>query len=196
LLYSREINLRRRFEEVIQELERVRDDLQFHQDVAWRVETEGPDSKAEDRIGLTTCATRCGNSLRRQSNELTAVAESFEEIVLQLINNAIPPQQLAEAMRKNIVRPLLTITEAPMDMADRSVSEFRVAATSGSAASSLVAASVRDVSSVIGQLRGILGNVRDMAEFHEALRDLKDILEEQQRILNETKKEQINNLGF
>ena len=196
LLYSREINLRRRFEEVIQELDRVQDDLQFHLDVARRIETEGADSKSEDRIGLTTCATRCGNSLRRQSNELTAIASSFEEIVSQLINNAIPPQQLAEAMRRDIVQPLLTITEEPMGMADRSVSEFRVAATSGKAASELVAASIRDVSSVITQLRVILENVRDMAEFHEALRDLKDILEEQQRILNETKKEQINNLGF
>jgi len=196
LLYSREINLRRRFEEVIQELERVRDDLQFHEDVAKRVEGDGANSQSEDRIGLTTCATRCGNSLRRQSNELTAVAESFEEIVAQLINNAIPPQQLAEAMRTDIVRPLLAVTEEPMNMADRSVSEFRVAATSGRAASQLVAVSIRDVSSVIAELRGILENVRDMAEFHEALRDLKDILEEQQRILNETKQEQINNLGF
>ena len=196
LLYSREINLRRRFEEVIQELERVRKDLQFHEDVARRVEVDGANSQSEDLIGLTTCATRCGNSLRRQSNELTAVAESFEEIVAQLINNAIPPQQLADAMRSNIVRPLLAVTEEPMDMADRSVSEFRVAATSGKAASQLVAVSIRDVSSVISELRGILENVRDMAEFHEALRDLKDILEEQLRILNETKREQINNLGF
>ncbi|MEO2017462.1 MAG: hypothetical protein ABGZ53_24175 [Fuerstiella sp.] len=196
LLYSREINLRRRFEEVIQELQRVRDDLQFHEDVARRVEGDGANSKSEDRIGLTTCATRCGNSLRRQSNELTAVAESFEEIVAQLINNAIPPPQLAEAMRSDIVRPLLAVTEEPMNMADRSVSEFRVAATSGKAASKLVAVSIRDVSFVIAELRGILEKVRDMAEFHEALRDLKDILEEQQRILNETKREQINNLGF
>jgi hypothetical protein len=196
LLYSREINLRRRFEEVIQELNSVKDDLQFHQDVARRVDTDGVDSKSEDRIGLTTCATRCGNSLRRQNNELTAIAESFEEIVLQLINNAIPPQQLAEAMRTDIVRPLSVITEEPMDVADRSVSEFRVAATSGQVVSELVAASIRDVSSVISQLRAILENVRDMAEFHEALRDLKDILEEQQRILNETKREQIKNLGF
>ncbi len=196
LLYSREINLRRRFEEVIQELQRVKEDLQFHEDVARRVEDDGANSKSEDRIGLTTCATRCGNRLRRQSNELTAVAESFEEIVAQLINNAIPPQQLAEAMRTDIVRPLLAVTEEPMNMADRSVSEFRVAATSGKAASQLVAGSIRDVSSVIAELRGILESVRDMAEFHEALRDLKDILEEQQRILNETKREQNNDLGF
>ncbi|MCP4858710.1 MAG: hypothetical protein GY903_29895 [Fuerstiella sp.] len=196
LLYSREINLRRRFEEVVQELQRVKDDLQFHEDVARRVEGDGANSESEDRIGLTTCATRCGNSLRRQSNELTAVAESFEEIVAQLINNAIPPQQLAEAMRTSIVQPLLAVTGEPMDTADRAVSEFRVAATSGKAASELVAVSIREVSFVIAELRGILENVRDMAEFHEALRDLKDILEEQQRILNETKREQINNLGF
>ena len=190
--------LRRRFEEVIENLEAVRDDLTFHQEVARRIESAAApeDVRPEDRTGLSNCATQSGDVLRRQNNELQAIVESFDEIVEELINNAIPPQQLAETMRTMIVLPMMKVTTGLMVTADRSVSRFRVAATSGKAASELVAEADRDVTNVIAELKVILESVRDMAEFHEALSDLKSILEEQQRVLEETKRAQIRNLGI
>ena len=52
----------------------------------------------------------------------------------------------------------------------------------------LIAQSESQLSAVITALRGILDNVRDLAEFHEALRDLKQLSEEQQRLMEETKR--------
>jgi len=197
LLYTRELTLRRRFEEVIQQLEQVRDDLVFHRDVASRIESAGlENASSEDRIGLTTCATRSGNTIRRQSNEVLSIVEGFEEIVQQLINNSIPPQQLAETMRQEIVVPMREATSGIMVTADRSVSRFRVAASSGKPALEAVTESEADVVVVIAELKRILESVRDMAEFHEALSDLKKILEEQQRILEETKRQQKRILGL
>ncbi len=188
LLYTRELNLRRRFEDVIQQLEQVREDLQFHQDVAKRIEA-APDGQAssEDRIGLTTAATRSGNNLRRQNNEVESIVESFEEIRQQLINNAIPPQQLAEDMKTGIIEPLQAITKGLMVDADRSVSRFRVAATSGKPASELAAQSVMDVSIVITELKQVLEKVRDMAEFHEIYQEGKYILEDLLKNWEETR---------
>lgn len=207
LLYSRELALRRRFEEVIQQMEQVRDDLTFHQEVAERVQAAEADdeAKSEDKIGLTTCATRSGNVLRRQANEMQSIVESFEDIVQELINNSIPPQSLAESMRVQIVAPMQNLmreaqgqgdTAGVMLVADRALSRFRVAAASGSATPELVAECQNSVMNVVAELRKILESVRDMAEFHEALSDLKNILEEQQRILEETKRQQIRNLGL
>jgi len=187
LLYTREIGLRGRFEEVIAQLEEVRNDLQFHQDVAARVDTAGTVAALQDRASLTTCATRSGNNLRRQTNELTSITEGFEEIVQQLINNAIPPQQLAETMRSDIVNPLKTIAGEMMTTADKAVSAFRVAALDGRESEALVAASTEQVSAVIAALNQILDSVRDMAEFHEALRDLKAIYDNQIQIQEGTK---------
>lgn len=207
LLYSRELALRRRFEEVIQQMEQVRDDLTFHQEVAERVQAAEADgeAKSEDKIGLTTCATRSGNVLRRQANEMQSIVESFEDIVQELINNSIPPQSLAESMRVQIVAPMQNLmreaqgqgdTAGVMLVADRALSRFRVAAASGSATPELVTECQNSVTNVVAELRKILESVRDMAEFHEALSDLKNILEEQQRILEETKRQQIRNLGL
>lgn len=197
VLYSREVNLRRQFEEVIQKLEQVRDDLQFHQAVADRIEAAAESSvTSEDRVGLSECARRSGDTLRRQNNDLKSIVASFDEIVEQLINNSIPPQQLAENMRSNIVVPMTAASETLVVKADRSISAFRVAASSGKTASKLLSTSVTDISAVIAELRRILENVRDMAEFHEVLGDLNDILEEQQRIQKETNVQQIKNLGL
>lgn len=194
LLYTREIALRGRFEEIIRQLEEVETDLQFHQDVAGRVDQQGAASAPEDRASLNTCASRSGNSLRRQTNELNAVIEGFEEVVKQLINNAIPPQQLAENMRLTIVDPLKAASGEMMTSADRAVSAFRVAAQDGQQVEELVRLSQNEVGSVIVSLKLILENVRDMAEFHEALRDLKAILDEQQKNLEQTRKLQKNQL--
>lgn len=187
LLYTREITLRRRLEEVISQLEQVRDDLQFHQEIARRADAGGDAVRAEDRVGLTTCAVRSANSLRRQTNELKSVAEGFEEIVQQLINNSIPPQQLAQNMRDQILSPILKVAGQPLNDADRALAEFSVAARSEQPTEQLIVESEKRVFSVIVDLKTILESVRDLAEFHEALRDLKAILEDQQRLTDEIK---------
>ncbi|APZ96774.1 hypothetical protein [Fuerstiella marisgermanici] len=188
LLYTRELNLRRRFEDVIQQLQLVREDLEFHKDVAVRVEAAGDaEANSEDRIGLTTAATRSGNNLRRQNNEMESIVEAFDEIGQQLVNNAIPPQQLAQDMKTDIIDPLQKITKTLMMDADRSVSRFRVAVTSGKPASQLADQSVKDVSNVIAELKLILEKVRDMAEFHEIYQEGKYILEDLLKNWEETR---------
>lgn len=193
LLYAREIALRSRFEEVIAQLEEISSDLQIHEQVADRIQ-EGNSTTAEDRASLNTCATRSGNNWRRQTNELSAIVEGFEEIVRQLVNNAVPPQQLAENMRTSIVDPLKSITTDSMSQVDSALGAFRVAAQDGRAAGPMVRDCRAGVTEVISALKQILENVRDMAEFHEALRDLKAILDEQQKNLERTRKLQKNQL--
>lgn len=195
LLYTREIALRRRFEEVIAQLEEVRDDLVFHQSAAERLDSRDAASiKPEDNAAVLTCATRIANTLRRQTNELDSISDGFEEIIEQLLNNSIPPQQLAENMRRQILQPMRDAGGQPMADADRVIGNFRVAAMDKSRLGPHVTESAERVSDVITQLKLILENVRDMAEFHEALRDLKAILEEQQKLLDETRALQKRNL--
>jgi hypothetical protein len=188
LLYTREIALRTRFEEVIVQLEEISSDLTLHETIAGRVDSGGSTAAAEDRASLNTCATRCSNSLRRQMNELKAIVEGFEEIVRQLINNQVPPQTLAENMRSTIVAPLRGVSDDSLPQVDRVLGGFRVAVQDGQPSQILAAQSGQEVRQVIAVLKQILENVRDMAEFHEALRDLKAILDEQQKNLDQTRK--------
>ena len=186
LLYTREISLRNRFEEVIAQLEEVRDDLQFHSDVARRVDAAALAAIAEDRASLNTSATRSGNNLRRQTNELNSIVEGFEEIAEQLENNAIP-QQPWKVMRELIVAPLLQVTDEMIPAADRAVSAFRVAAMDSQPTESFVNRSSEKVSDVIAALKLILENVRDMAEFHELLKEGKAIEDKLEELMQNMK---------
>ncbi len=195
LLYTREINLRRRFEEVIDQLEQTEDDLRFHQAFAARLDSgDSAQIKPDDAISVNTCATRSSNSLRRQQNELISIVSGFDEIIQQLVNNAIPPQQLADNMRSQILVPLQRSASESIPRADRAVSAFRVATLQQQPSEELVVAAADEISAMVRELRQILESVRDMAEFHEALRDLKSILEEQERLLDETRQMQKRNL--
>jgi len=158
------------------------------------VDSGGSTAAAEDRASLNTCATRSSNSLRRQMNELKAIVEGFEEIVRQLINNQVPPQTLAENMRSSIVVPLRSVSDDSLPQVDRVLGEFRVAVQDGQPSQALAGQSNQEVRQVIMALKQILENVRDMAEFHEALRDLKAILDEQQKNLDQTRKLQKSQL--
>jgi len=195
LLYTREINLRRRFEDVIQQLQQTHDDLVFHREIAARLDTGDENViRDDDSVAVNTCATRTSNNLRRQQNELLAIVSGFDEIIQQLINNAVPPQQLAENMRKEILQPLQRAANTAIPKADRAVSLFRVATRRQQESEPLLVAATEEFETLLRDLRRILESVRDMAEFHEALRDLKSILEEQERLLDETRQMQKRNL--
>lgn len=197
LLYTRELNMRKRFEEVVARMEQILTDLTFHQDVAGRVESGNSQATlAQDRISLTDCARRSGDSLRSQGNELESISSGFSEVIEQLINNQIPPKLLAENMQKSIVDPMDSVLSVELVEADRSISRFRVAASNGKDCANLISDSTASVKSVILKLNGILENVRDMAEFHEVLADLNGIIKDLQEIQKETNVEQIKSLGL
>jgi len=193
ILYTREIGLRTRFEEVIGQLEDIRRDLEFHQQVAVRADAAGAVAAETDVASLSTCGSRSSNSLRRQSNELNAIIESFEEIVRQLVNNAIPLHN-AETMHAGIVDPLKQARDVAVPQVDRAVAAFRTAVTERVPVAELAKRSEAEIAGLITALRAILDNVRDLAEFHEALRDLKQLSEEQQRLMEETKRLMKNRL--
>ena len=193
LLYTREIALRARFEEIIAQLEEVQKDLTFHADVALRTDAAGSNATQEDTVSLATCGTRSSNSLRRQANELNAIIEAFEEIMRQLVNNAIPLHN-AETMQVGILDPLKLVSAEEMPRADRATGAFRAAAAEKLPVATLTKQAQTEVAAVISALRTILENVRDLAEFHEALRDLKQLSDEQKKVLEETKKLQKNQL--
>ena len=72
--------------------------------------------------------------------------------------------------------------------ADRVVSRFQVAAKGRQSSVMLVTESERAVGSVVARLSQVLEDVRDMAEFHEVLSDLRALRELQKQIYQDTRR--------
>lgn len=183
LLYSREINLRRRFEEVIRQVEEVRDDLAKH-----RTRITSPDGgSAEVASSVTACASRTLNTIRKNANESRSIELAFDEIVEELINNAIPPQSLAEEMRKAIVQPLRVINDDDFPGVDAALGSFKLAAERNSADASNISESIAAVDAMLANMRVLLDEIKDLAELHEIVNDLKQLIDAQQDVLDKTK---------
>lgn len=193
LLYTREIALRSRFEELIARLEEVQKDLQFHSTAAQRVDAAGSAAVREDLAAIDSCGNRSVNALRRQANELNAILAAFEEILQQLVNNAIPLHN-AEAMQAGIIDPLRQIRDSGMPGADRAIAAIRAAALAAQPVLPPFQQADTVLTELIRTMKNILESVRDMAEFHEAVRDLQQLSEEQKKVMEETKRLQKNQL--
>lgn len=190
LLYTTEITLRSRYEEVLTQLEEIRTDLQFHEAVAARLDAGTAATLAEDRAGVTTCANRSINSLRRQMNELASITEGFAGIVEQMENNAISPQQLSEGMKTNILQPLRRILDGQLPATERAMGQFRVTASTQKPVSESLRSAERELTASITELKRILESVREMAEMHELVKDLKSIYESTLKITDEMREVQ------
>ncbi len=186
LLYTREIALRSRFEEVIAQLGEILRDLEFQNPLASRADLAGETADEADIQSVTSCSSRSSNNLRRQANELNALVLAFQEIMRQLVNNAIPLHN-AESMQAGIIEPLQAAIASELPSADLALAALLVATETREQLTEPLQNSQRQVRSLIGALSTILENVRDLAEFHEALRDLRQLSEDQRRILEETR---------
>ena len=112
VLYQRELNLRRRFEQIITEVKQVRTDLILHRSKADEAAKKPADEKAkaaELMTAVTASVIRSLHGIRKNSTETTSVEESFRDIREELINNAVHTPQMLERIDEKIVRPLHAI---------------------------------------------------------------------------------------
>lgn len=203
LLYEREINLRQRLEQIIRELKDKRTELLRHAELEdERVALlEQPDSAAAQiqEIGNTVrvCAERSLHDLAKNQNETEAIRHSFEEILLELVNNAVHSSQMVERLDQLIVRPLIAIDEQNFPAVSTSLYRMKEAcdaALAGQAGkttpSMAIDQSVLEIDALVEGLEQVLAEIKDLAEFHETLQDLKNIIEKQQELSKRTKEEQ------
>ncbi|MFK7822202.1 MAG: hypothetical protein AB8G99_26135 [Planctomycetaceae bacterium] len=187
LLYGREINLRRRFEEVISQVQGVRDDLVKHRDRFRRL--PNVDQAEADLINtaVASCASRSLNTVRKNGNETRSIEVAFADIVDELINNAIPPQSLAEEMRRSIVRPLNVINVDDFPTVDTALGSFKLATERETVRTDQIDASIAAVDQTLAHMKILLDEIKDLAELHEIVKDLKQLIDAQREIYDKTK---------
>ncbi|MBM4075700.1 MAG: hypothetical protein FJ267_08665, partial [Planctomycetes bacterium] len=105
MLYTREINIRKRFEQIIEELKQTRQLLNQQQDKLGEADTlkkqgikPNDDKLQVIEQGLNVSADRLLQSIRKNSVETLGVQTSFEDIREELVNNAADTPQLLERL--------------------------------------------------------------------------------------------------
>ena len=190
LLYAREINLRRRFEEVIRQVQEVRDDLAKNRSRLNELPNADASQAGSIRTRIAATASRSLNTVRKNNNECRSVEAAFGDIVEELVNNAVPPRSVSDEMRRAIVQPLHAINEQHFPAVDTVLGSLKLAVERDAVTSQHFDESIVAIDAMLSRMRVLLDEIKELAELHEIVSDLKRLIDAQRDLLEKTKAQQ------
>ena len=199
ILYAREVNLRRRFEQIITEVKRTRAELQSLENRP-SSETDPNDADQPGGLGLSAAsiAVRSQASIRKNATETLAIEDAFREILEELVNNSVHTRQMMDRMDNLIVKRLANINTTDFPDVDVKIGEFRLSTEQNVDFKPRISRSLVSIDTMLRHMQLVLDEIQDLAEFHEALRDLQAIIDAQKELSDKTretqKKKLIDNL--
>ncbi|MEM9701211.1 MAG: hypothetical protein AAF907_02055, partial [Planctomycetota bacterium] len=113
----------------------------------------------------------------------------------ELVNNAVQTSSSVSRLEELILQPLAEISDELFPEADRAAGALRAAAENGASPDELVAAASRASEAtdrLAAAMEAVMQEMKDLAEYHEAVRDLQLMVQRQEELLNRTKEEQKN----
>ena len=200
MLYVREINIRKRFEQIITEMKQTREVLgkaRGQADEAATLKKVGakPDDEklATLALGLSSAADRSLQAVRKNSVETAGVETSFADIREELVNNAADTPLLLERLDGKILGPLRRINTKDFPNADSSLGLFKLALEKNTDPTGSMDEATDTLDSMIEKMELILTEMRELAKFHEVVEQLKANNKAQQDLLEETKRKRKEN---
>ncbi len=205
MLESRELVLRQRFETIIEQVVETRDSLlrlDFGSAAATEPEPAGDPAAAaepgdapqdapatpERRLALNSLRMqRAVQNSRKDAYEVLGVAEAFDEIRQELVNNRIDTTELRMRLEQGIVGPLEQIggemfpeLERRLDAVQRALADEKLGPPERERA--------REQSeAILLAMRQVLSRMIELEDFNEAVELLRQIVELQQKLNAETK---------
>jgi len=213
MLEAREIGLRRRFEQIVQEMTQARDLLIRVQAPS---QSEGVEPGDVDRPGREPGdkavderkAAERAQSLRvlrvqqtlqqtrKSAQELLGVAAGFHDIREELINNRVDTEDRKKRLKELIADPMQLIGQTMFPELERREEVLEKLLLDDLAAKKYdlgsgqqeTAAAVTQANDVLAEMEKILQQMLDLETFNELLDIVRQLMDEQQRVMGETQK--------
>lgn len=206
ILYSKELNLRKRFEQIYKEVTQTRDDLKLRiaqlqqsQAIEQKQKQGQSDPKWEKTLveiqnAVATSADRSLYGTRKNATETASIVESFHDIREELVNNGVATSQILNRIDDKILKPLTMIHEQDFPDVDQQLGLFRLAIEKNNNPLPEVEASIDLLDGMLLRMKNVLNEMQDLLEFHEAIEMLKTLIEKEKELTEETKKFRKNKL--
>lgn len=217
MLESRELVLRQRFEAIIQEVTETRDLLarmEFRsQSKPAAADSPKPDtppptgSEPGDEPGETTAKSedlsperlmalrtmrveRALQNSQKDAQEVLGVAEAFSDIREELINNRIDTEELKLRLENGIAAPLRHIAQDMFPELDRRLDLLQATLADEAVSPERLAQSTQQLDLILSAMRRALDRMIELEDFNEAVELLREIVEAQQQLQEQTKQRQ------
>jgi hypothetical protein len=207
MLDRQELELRQRLEQIVTELEQLREVLQtLKSDLpanALRIldarqpsglvavqEEATRESRAEQVQRLSGLwAQQSVLQADKSQQELSSVAARVDNLRQQLVNNRIDSYDRQERLLSKVGLPLRELLANEYQVLQRSLSNLQTATLAGGGAQPADEAS-RALVAVLLKLEAIKSNMQDIEDFNEIIDLVRGLLDDQEKVLSETEAEQ------
>jgi hypothetical protein len=218
MLDARELMLRRRFETMIGELTETRDLLARVNlaPIATKAATDqpanekppaapnkpagdepedtirNPASKSPEELKALARveAERVVQNCQRSSHEIIEIADAFDAIRAELINNRVDTEELKSRLKEGISDPLRQIVSGRFPDLDKKLRALQTVLGDAEAAKPLKVASLAQADKILVEMKLVLDRMLELETFNEALDMLRAVIAAQERVTEETKKQQ------
>ncbi|MCO6456555.1 MAG: hypothetical protein J5I93_14755, partial [Pirellulaceae bacterium] len=203
LLERRELGLRQRFEQIIDEVTAMRDSLvRVQTDLRGGAKLSEGEPEAGDAARDPQADAQRARSLRvlwtqraliqsqKSAQEVLGVAGSFNDIREELINNRVDSEDRKLRLQEQISTPLQQIGQTMFPDLDRLLQDLETNlddAGQGPPAADLV---VEQADDILDELDKVLQKMLELETFNELVDIVRDLLEQQQKLIEDTEKEQ------
>jgi hypothetical protein len=201
MLESRELVLRQRFDAMIQEMSETRDVL-AHLEFAPAKKSaakaekaaqgkepgdeeaaDGPDrQRTLRRLRVEGAVSNC----RKGGPEVLGVAESFDDIRRQLINNRIDTEELKNRLQGGIADPLRQIAERMFPELEHGLEELLTVLDDPAQAPAARDRAQQQAEDIVLAMRKVRERMIELEDFNEAVQVLRELIKRQEQLRNET----------
>jgi len=199
MLESRELVLRQRFERIVQEVTEMRDvlaHLEFGppkvaaaKKPASTVVPDGDEAVDSPERQRNLRLLRVEGSLsncRKITPEVQGVAEAFDDIRKQLINNRIDTEELKNRLQNGIAEPLRKIVDPMFPELERRLEELQAALENLDRGPGLRDRAQQQTDEILLAMRKVLDRMIELENFNEAVDLLRGIISSEEQLREQT----------
>ncbi|HQU42278.1 MAG: hypothetical protein B7Z73_04965 [Planctomycetia bacterium 21-64-5] len=200
LMETRELNLRQRFETIIQEVTDTRDSLagleKAPSEAAEKPPADGePEAAAETVLQRNLLRVeRAEQNNQKNAEETRGVAVAFDDIRAELVNNRVDTEELRIRLKDRISGPLKQIVDVQFAHLGRSLTALKKQLAGGAEHSDAAKSAIEQADLMIVALQKVRDQMLQLESFNEAVDLLREIIAAQQQVSEQTKKERSKKL--
>jgi hypothetical protein len=201
MLEGREMMLRQRFEIIYNELIDTRDlmaRITFEPTGEEAAVSPGTPLTQEERDAEATRrklrVVRAEQNVERGAFETTGVADSFDEIREEMINNRIDNEQVLRRLKDEIADPLRLIGGVSLQALEARLVQLREIVNDDELGPTAVKETITQTDEVLLEMKQVLDRMLELESYNEVVELLRAILDEQRRLNEQTQERRIERL--
>ena len=196
-LIQKELGLRQRFEQVIDDIDRTHKNLLgYRRQIDETNKPSDGEGDGDDETGeQVNPAERSINEVVRGHNETVAIADGFADIRDELINNGVHTQQTLMRIDQGVLNPLQRITTEDYTEAETTLRALARASRGGANPSlEAIDTATDSLQVLLERMRRVLREMQKLETYQEALKLLKQIIDDEEKLLEKTREQRKRDL--